>query len=124
MSTLLIADDEEMNITILARKLRRLGYETIDAVDGEDAVSKVREYIKRYEVLPAAVLMDINMPNMDGIEATRILKEEFKTLPIIAVTAFAVDDFDYRLAGFDDLCRKPVDFSELIQKIELCIITH
>ncbi|RZA25023.1 MAG: response regulator [Proteobacteria bacterium] len=124
MNTLLIADDEEMNITILARKLQRLGYVTIDAFDGEDAVSKVREYTRLNHSIPAAVLMDINMPNMNGIEATRILKEEFKNLPIIAVTAFALENFDYGANGFDHLCRKPVDFKELVAKIELCKITQ
>ena len=117
--TLLIADDEEMNILILSRRLRREGFTTIDAVDGQDAVSKIRS-LEQDQQLPCAVLMDINMPVMNGIEATRILKNEFKNLPIIAVTACVVDTFDYKAYGFDHLCRKPIDFVELINKIQSC----
>lgn len=116
--TLLIADDEEMNILILSRRLRREGFATIDAADGLDAISKIRALDQRQ--LPCAVLMDINMPVMNGIEATRILKREFKDLPIIAVTACIVDSFDYKAYGFDHLCRKPIDFAELIHKIQCC----
>lgn len=115
--TLLIADDEEMNILILSRRLQREGYATIDATDGRDAIAKIRAL---HDQLPCAVLMDINMPVMNGIEATRILKEEFKDLPIIAVTACVVESFDYKGFGFDFLCRKPIDFAELIAKIESC----
>jgi CheY-like chemotaxis protein len=116
--TLLIADDEEMNVVILSRRLRREGYATIDASDGQDAVTKIRNLAK--DGLPFAVLMDINMPIMNGIEATRIIKSEFKDLPVIAVTACVVDSFDYKGFGFDHLCKKPIDFVELINKIESC----
>jgi CheY-like chemotaxis protein len=117
--TLLIADDEEMNVVILSRRLRREGYVTLDASDGQDAVTKLRNLAK--DGLPFAVLMDINMPIMNGIEATRIIKSEFKDLPVIAVTACVIDNnFDYKEMGFDHLCRKPIDFAELIDKIESC----
>lgn len=112
---LLIADDEEMNKAILTRRLRREGFETIDAADGAEAVAKVRELGAGQ--LPCAVLMDINMPVMDGIEATRIIKEEFRGLPIIAVTACVVEPWDYSAHGFDELCRKPLDFEDLLTKI-------
>jgi FixJ family two-component response regulator len=88
---LLIADDEEMNKIILARRLRKEGFGTIDVAD---------------------------MPVMDGIEATRILKAEFEDLPIIAVTACMVPSTDYTHYGFNELCTKPIDFNELIAKID------
>ncbi|MBC7661018.1 MAG: response regulator [Chitinophagaceae bacterium] len=116
IATLLVADDEEGNKLILARRLKREGYQIIDACDGEDAVQKIRG--PRDEQRPCLVLMDINMPNMNSIEPTRILKNEFKDIPIIAVTACVVDTFDYKDYGFDQLCLKPVDFTELLAKIK------
>lgn len=113
---LLIADDEEMNKIILARRLRKEGFGTIDVSDGSQAVDKIRELSK--EERPDLVLMDINMPVMDGIEATRILKAEFEDLPIIAVTACMVPSTDYTHYGFNELCTKPIDFNELIAKID------
>jgi CheY-like chemotaxis protein len=113
---LLIADDEEMNKIILARRLRKEGFVTIDVADGSQAVDKMRELSQNGR--PDLVLMDINMPVMDGIEATRILKAEFADLPIIAVTACMVPSTDYTHYGFTELCTKPIDFNELIAKID------
>jgi two-component system, cell cycle response regulator DivK len=113
---LLIADDEEMNKAILARRLRKEGFVTIDVADGSEAVDKIREMANNG--MPDLVLMDINMPVMDGIEATRILRAEFEHLPIIAVTACMVSSTDYSRYGFNELCTKPIDFSELIHKID------
>lgn len=117
-ATLLIADDEETNIAILTRRLKREGYSIIDASDGEDAIEKLTGMIETPSDKPIVVLMDINMPIMNGIDATRILKEKYKDLPIIAVTACVTDSFDYKGHGFDQLCMKPVNFDELINKIE------
>jgi CheY-like chemotaxis protein len=113
---LLIADDEEMNKFILARRLRKEGFDTIDVADGLQAVDKIRELAK--EGKPDLVLMDINMPVMDGIEATRILKAEFEDLPIIAVTACMAPSTNYLEYGFNELCTKPINFNELITKID------
>jgi CheY-like chemotaxis protein len=113
---LLIADDEEMNKTILARRLRKEGFVTIDVIDGSQAIDKIRELSK--SSMPDLVLMDINMPVMDGIEATRILKGEFENLPIIAVTAGMISSTDCSRYGFNELCTKPIDFNELITKID------
>lgn len=113
---LLIADDEEMNKTILARRLRKEGFITIDVADGLQAVDKIREL--SLTEMPDLVLMDVNMPVMDGIEATRILKAEFQSLPIFAVTACMVPSTDYTHYGFNELCTKPINFNELIAKID------
>lgn len=117
---LLIADDEEMNKTILTRRLRREGFETVDVADGSQAVDMIRE-MARTE-MPDVVLMDINMPVMDGIEATRILKAEFAHLPIIAVTACTVPHSDYSGYGFNELCQKPINFHELLSKIQKYLV--
>ncbi len=115
-SVLLIADDEEMNKTILARRLRKEGFLTIDVANGLQAINTIREL--SLTAIPDLVLMDINMPIMDGVEATRILKVEFNDLPIIAVTACMTQSQDFLACGFNELCTKPIDFNELIAKIE------
>ncbi len=114
---LLIVDDEEMNKLILMRRLQREGYRTIEVSNGALAVEQVRAL--KNEEFPLAVLMDINMPVMDGIEATRILKSEFQNLPIIAVTACVVHPFEFERYGFDGLCKKPIDFNDLVKKVRL-----
>lgn len=112
---LLIADDEAMNKVILTRRLNREGFATIDAADGAEAIAKVRALAPHQ--LPQVILMDINMPVMDGIEATRILKQEFSSLPVIAVTASQIDSVESETYGFDELCLKPINFHELVTKI-------
>ncbi len=112
---LLIADDEEMNKVLLARRLKREGFATMDASDGEEVLAKLRTLSP--EDRPRIVLMDINMPVMDGIETTKILKSEFASLPIIAVTAGVFLPDEINAHGFDDFCTKPIDFQELMNKI-------
>lgn len=114
---ILIVDDEPMNITIIARRLQRRDFEVIEALDGAEGVARVRQMHEERDGLPNVVLMDINMPVMNGFEATKILKDEFPILPIIAVTAYAVEGLDFEGAGFCYLCRKPVDFEDLLNKI-------
>lgn len=119
---LLIADDEEMNKLILVRRLQRFGYQTIEASNGAEAVATARSLCASPS-LPLVILMDINMPVMDGFEATRILKSEWNGLPVIAVTASAVNPKEFLDFGFDALCIKPIDFKDLVQKIDRCIGT-
>lgn len=112
---LLIADDEAMNTLILTRRLHREGFATIAVADGAEAVEKVRALAAGE--MPRVILMDINMPVMDGIEATRIIKQEFSSLPVIAVTACQIDPQECESYGFDELCMKPINFNELVGKI-------
>ncbi len=116
-STLILADDEPMNLTILARVLEKYGFSTVDAHNGEEVVRIIRELAESHKPMPSAVLMDINMPKMNGVEATRILKAEFPQLPIIAVTALKKDDFLYADVGFDGFFRKPVNYSALVKTL-------
>ncbi len=105
----LLAEDNEANQMVAEELLSRLGIELDIAADGRIAVDMARKNIGRY----AAVLMDMQMPHMDGLEATRVLRMDpsFKELPIIALTANAMkQDLDACLAaGMNDHITKPID---------------
>ena len=81
--TILIVEDEPKNMKLLRDLLQRFGYEILEASDGEEGVKSAGEKI------PNLILMDIMMPKMDGLEATRIIKANTQTkqIPIIALTS-------------------------------------
>lgn len=116
MPKILIIEDNEMNRDILSRHLKRAGFEIISAWNGEEGVRMAGVNS------PDLILMDINLPVMDGWEATRLLKgaEDTKRIPIIAVTAHAMaGDRDKIIrAGCDDYIAKPVDIDALLHKID------
>jgi CheY-like chemotaxis protein len=100
MAAVLVVEDNEENWDMLARRLLRRGYTVIRAADGQEAVDMaVRER-------PDLILMDVSLPVMDGLEATRRIRArpETQTTPIIALTAHATSaDRDKALqAGCDD----------------------
>ena len=113
---ILYVEDHEGNIYMMGKRLQRDGYETIVAKDGQAAISMASAH------LPDLILMDLNLPVIDGLEATRQIKANPKTekIPIIAVSAFAMyDDRDKALAaGCDAYFSKPVDFHELRVRIQ------
>src|ERR1700751_2133012 len=86
MPKILLVEDNDFNRDMLSRRLKRRGYEIIDAADGERAVSLAEAHA------PDLILMDINLPGMDGWEATRRIKASRATtsIPIIALTAHAM----------------------------------
>ncbi len=112
--TMLIAEDENMNVLLLKALLSSTGIQLLYAVNGLEAVEQCRNH-PEIDV----VLMDIKMPRMDGLEATKIIKSFRSDLPVIAVTAFAMQrEKEYILkAGFDDYLPKPVIRDALISKI-------
>ncbi len=120
MSTrVLLVEDNEMNRDMLTRRLSRAGYEVITAADGEQAVIQVREG------RPDVVLLDMNLPVKDGWTACKEIREDsaIANTSIIALTAHAMgEDRDRALAaGCDEYATKPVDFPDLLSKIEsLC----
>src|SRR5690606_21375255 len=103
-----------MNRDMLSRRLARRGYEVILALDGAEGVRLARE------ARPDLVLMDMSLPVLDGWEATRRIKAETATVPVIALTAHAMtdDEAKARAAGCDDFDTKPVDLKRLLAKIE------
>ena len=116
MSKILIVEDNEVNRKMLSRRLRRRGYEVIFSEDGKEGVAKARSD------LPDLILMDMDLPVLDGWSATRKIKSspETRSIPVIAFTAHAMaGDREKALeAGCDDYDTKPVEFSRLLGKIE------
>jgi two-component system, cell cycle response regulator DivK len=113
---ILLVEDNEMNRDMLSRRLSRRGFAVSIAVDGQDGLDQVRSEP------PDLVLLDMDLPVVDGWEVARRLKAapETATIPIIALTAHAmVGDRDRALAaGCDDYDVKPVEFPRLLEKID------
>jgi len=112
---ILIVEDEPKNLKLFRDLLQRFGFETVEATDGEQGVELARE--KK----PDLILMDIMMPKMDGLEATRLLKADATTkrIPIIALTSYAMKGDRERTieAGCDGYIAKPVDIQELLKAV-------
>jgi len=116
MPKILIVEDNEENRDSLSRRLQRRGFAVIIAEDGKAGVAMAQSE------KPDLILMDMNMPELDGWEATRQLKAaaETKDLPVIALTAHAMSgDRDRALeVGCADYHTKPVEFPKLLAQIE------
>ncbi len=112
----LLVEDNEMNRDMLTRRLARRGYAVESAADGAEAVTRAAASV------PDVVLMDLNLPVLDGYDATRQLKQSPATsrIPVIALSAHAMSDDRERAlaAGCDDFDTKPVDLDRLIKKID------
>src|SRR3954470_663820 len=112
---ILVVEDQEDNRQILRDLLKSADYEMIEAEDGEEALAAVA---KRR---PDLILMDIQLPVLDGIEATRRIRSDpaMRTLPIIAVTSYALsgDEAKARQAGCDDYVTKPYSPRQLLAKV-------
>ena len=119
MVKILLVEDHEEIWDFLSRRLKRRGYDVILAHDGQQAVDKTRSE------RPDVVLLDMNLPVMDGWTAARTLKADLDTakVPLIALTAHAMSgDRDKALeAGCDDYHPKPVDFSRLLSQIDAAL---
>ncbi len=115
MTKLLLVEDHEEIWDFLSRRLRRRGFEVEVATDGQDGLDKARS------TAPAIMLLDMNLPTMDGWTVARTLKDDPATaaLPIIALTAHAMagDREKALAAGCDDYHPKPIDFSRLLEQI-------
>lgn len=113
-NSILVAEDDEPSFFFIKVVLDKLGMDIIWAKNGEDAVRFCKENMQI-----CIVLMDINMPVLDGYQATKQIKEFRPLLPIIAQTAYAVvgDHEKSLLAGCDDYISKPIKREILIQKI-------
>ena len=116
MVRVLLVEDHEEIWDFLSRRLKRRGFDVILAFDGQDGVDKV------LSARPDVVLLDMNLPVMDGWTAARTVKAnpEISHIPIIALTAHAMSgDREKALeAGCDDYHPKPVDFSRLLTQID------
>jgi two-component system, cell cycle response regulator DivK len=112
---ILVVEDQEDNRQILRDLLSHSGYEMIEAEDGEQALIQAAKHI------PDLILMDIQLPVLDGYEATRRLKADpkLKNIPVVVITSYALsgDEQKARAAGCDAYVAKPYSPRALLAKI-------
>lgn len=115
MSRILVVEDNPANMKLAAFLLEKEGHEVLRAADAAEGLRLARE--RRAEL----VLMDIQLPGMDGLEATRRLKADPATaaIPVIALTAFAMkgDEERMRAAGCDGYISKPIDYRLFLAEV-------
>lgn len=111
----LIVEDNELNMKLFRDLLEANGVETVKALDGKNVLDLAREH------KPDLILMDIQLPEVSGLEVTKWLKEDedLKDIPVIAVTAFAMkgDEQKIREGGCEDYISKPITVSHFLNVI-------
>lgn len=116
MKRILVVEDNEINRALIRDILNLRDFEIIEAEDGQEGIDLARRH------KPDLILMDIQLPVMDGISATRILKggPETRDIPMIALTSYAYekDRRSFLEAGGDGFISKPIDVDELLRTIE------
>ncbi len=116
MATVLVVEDNAANLKLVTMLLTHAGHRVLSAVDAEAGVTLARSQH------PDLVLMDVQLPGMDGLAATALLKQDPETarIPIIALTAMAmkVDQEKSQIAGCDAYIAKPLRYKELYAAID------
>jgi two-component system cell cycle response regulator DivK len=115
MFKVLIVEDNPANLTLATFLLQTAGYTVVSATNAEAGVALTRTE------QPDLVLMDIQLPGMDGLEGTALLKgdESTRTIPVIALTALAMKGDEERImaAGCDGYIAKPLDYKDFLAKV-------
>jgi len=121
MTTILIVEDHPLNMKLTRKILASAGYRVLEASDAESGLSIARD------MHPDLILMDIQLPGMDGLEATRKIKSdpELRFIPVMALTALAMQGDEQRMlaCGCDDYISKPLTSELLLEKIT-AVLTH
>jgi len=111
-----LVEDNPKNMKLLRDVLSHAGYKVVEASNAEDGIALAQDRT------PNLILMDVQLPGMDGLEAVKILKHDVRTatLPVIAVTAFAMKDDRERAldAGFDGYLEKPISVRALREEVQ------
>tara|TARA_R110002110_G_scaffold284986_2_gene499154 strand:+ start:7921 stop:8349 length:429 start_codon:yes stop_codon:yes gene_type:complete len=114
--TVLIVEDNELNMKLFHDLLEAQGYATLQTKDGREALQLAREH------RPDLVLMDIQLPEVSGLEVTKWIKEDenLRDIPVIAVTAFAMkgDEEKIRQGGCEAYIAKPISVSEFLETVQ------
>lgn len=114
--TVLIVEDNELNMKLFHDLLEAQGYATLQTKDGREALQLARDH------RPNLVLMDIQLPEVSGLEVTKWIKEDddLRDIPVIAVTAFAMkgDEEKIRQGGCEAYIAKPISVSEFLQTVQ------
>ncbi|MEQ8707577.1 MAG: response regulator [Rhodospirillales bacterium] len=112
---ILIVEDNELNMKLFNDLLQAHGYETLQSKDGKEALKLARDN------MPDLILMDIQLPEISGLEITRMLKEDqgLKHIPVIAVTAFAMkgDEEKIREGGCEGYIAKPISVASFLETV-------
>ncbi len=115
MAKILVVEDNPTNMKLATMLLATAGHDVITAADAEVGVTMARDE------QPDLILMDIQLPGMDGLEATRVLKQDEVTrhIPVIALTALAMkgDEERIRAAGCDGYIAKPMRYQEFLASV-------
>ncbi len=121
MSTILIVEDNEKNMKLARDVLQSRGYVTLEAVTGEDGVRMA------IEKKPDLVLMDIQLPGINGVEALRQMRADpaCARIPIVAFTAsvMTADRSQFSAAGFDGFLGKPINLKEFLETVKRMLET-
>ena len=116
MSTILIVEDNEKNMKLVRDILRHKGHATLEAVTGEECVRLARE--RR----PDLVLMDIQLPDIDGIAALRRIRADpsLDAIPVLAVSASVMPDEQQKIvaSGFDAFITKPINLKQFLDTVQ------
>ena len=116
MPRILVIEDSPVNMALTVAILQNAGYEVLQADSAGNGIDMARDE------QPDLVLMDLQLPDIDGLTATRMLKADPKTaaLPVIAVTAFAMkgDEAETRAAGCDGYVTKPIRYKEFLAEVD------
>lgn len=116
MKTILIVEDNELNMKLFNDLLEAHGYATLKTRDGVEAIKTARAH------RPDLIVMDIQLPEISGLDVTKWLKEDddLREIPVIAVTAFAMkgDEEKIREAGCQDYIAKPISVTKFLETIE------
>jgi len=114
--TILIVEDNDLNMKLFHDLLEAHGYRTVQTKDGMEALKLARLH------RPDLILMDIQLPEVSGLEVTRWIREDadLKAIPIVAVTAFAMkgDEEKIRQGGCEAYIAKPISISKFLETIE------
>ena len=118
MTKLLLVEDHEELWDFLSRRLRRRGFEVVLAHNGQQALEQV------VQEAPDLMLLDMDLPILDGWTVARTLRQQNNTIPIIALTAHAMsgDRTKALEAGCDEYHPKPVDFNRLLNQVEEALL--
>ena len=112
---ILVVDDAADNVAVISLALQHEGYRVVTASNGEEAISVAKA------TLPNLILMDISMPTMDGLAATRRLRQTgpLAQVPVVAITAFGTEGFQRAAydAGVAGYLTKPIDFARMNQLV-------
>ncbi len=119
MATILVVEDNAQNMKLATLVLRGAGHDVLQACDALQALDLAQRH------RPPLVLMDINLPGVDGLEATRRLKADARTagIKVLALTAYAMPGDEARIlaAGFDGYLSKPIHHAELRRLVEAAL---